>query len=112
MPTYAWLARFARDFDDLTAAQQAAFLVATAQFVTDLGGGKGFRKGLRVKGVKGAAGIFEMTWADNGRATFEYGVPVREAEPHIVWRRVGTHSILKEPRSLHRSVTDTVSPAQ
>lgn len=97
MPTYAWLARFARDFDALTADQQAAFLATIAQLVEDLRGEKGFRKGLRVKGVKGAAGIFEMTWADDGRATFEYGEPVRKAEPHVVWRRVGTHTIFKEP---------------
>lgn len=97
MPTYAWLARFARDFDALTPQQQAAFLSAVAAFVEDLQRGGGFRKGLRVKGIKGASGIFEMTWADDGRATFEYGEPVREGEPHVIWRRIGTHSIFNEP---------------
>jgi len=66
-------------------------------FVVDMGDGKGFRKGLRVKGVKGATGIFEMTWGDDGRATFEYGEPVVETEPHVVWRRIGTHAIFKKP---------------
>ena len=56
-----------------------------------------FHKGLRVKGIQGATGIFEMTWAANGRATFEYLDPVTEAEPHVVWRRVGTHSVFKQP---------------
>lgn len=97
MPTYAWLARFAADFDSLSPEQQTAFLEAVAQFVEDLRGGKRFRRGLRVKGVKGAAGIFEMTWADDGRATFEYGEQVREGEPHIVWRRVGTHAVFDKP---------------
>ena len=97
MPTYAWLVRFGADFDSLSASQQAAFLVAVAQFVEDLRGGGGFRKGLRVKGVKGATGIFEMTWADDGRATFEYGDAVTEGEPHIIWRRVGTHAVLDRP---------------
>ena len=97
MPTYAWLAGFADDFDSLSPEQQAAFLVAVAQFVADLRNGKRFRKGLRVKGVKGAAGIFEMTWADDGRATFEYGERAREGEPHIVWRRVGTHAVFDKP---------------
>ena len=77
--------------------QQAAFLAAVTVFVQDLRGHRGFRKRLRVKGVKGAAGIFEMTWADDGRATFEYGKPVREGEAHIVWRRIGTHDIFTEP---------------
>lgn len=97
MPTYAWLARFRADFERLTPAQQAAFLVAVSQFVENLRSGRQFRKGLRVKGIKGAAGIFEMTWADDGRATFEYGEEVVEGEPHVVWRRVGTHSVFKQP---------------
>lgn len=53
--------------------------------------------GLRVKGIKGAAGIFEMTWADGGRATFEYADPVREGDARVVWRRIGTHAIFDEP---------------
>lgn len=81
----------------LTSRQQAAFLAAVAQFVDDLKTGRGFRKGLRVKGIQGAAGIFEMTWADDGRATFEYGDPVIPGEAHIIWRRVGTHVIFNQP---------------
>ena len=97
MPTYVWLARFGADFERLTPAQQAAFLVAVRQFVEDLGLGQPFRKGLRVKSVQGAKGIFEMTWADDGRATFEYGDEVVEGEPHVVWRRIGTHAIFRQP---------------
>ena len=98
MPTYAWLARFGADyFDRLTREQQTVFLLAVAQFVEDLNAGPGFRAGLRIKGVKGAAGIFELSWADDGRATFSYGEPVVTGETHIVWRRVGTHAIFKQP---------------
>lgn len=97
MPTFAWLARFGADFDRLTPAQQAAFLVAVTQLVDDLRRGRGFRKGLRVKGVQGAAGIFEMTWADDGRATSHYGEPVGPGEVHVIWRRIGTHAIFSQP---------------
>ena len=97
MPTFRWLPRFGADFDRLTPAQQAAFLAAVAQFVEDLRSGGQFRKGLRVKGVKGATGVFEMTWADDGRATFQYGEPVVAGDPHVVWRRIGTHEIFKQP---------------
>ena len=97
MPTYAWLARFRADFERLTLAQQAAFLIAVQQFVEDLRAGAGFRNGLRVKGIQGASGIFEMTWAPDGRATFEYGVEVTPGQPHVVWRRVGTHAVFKRP---------------
>jgi hypothetical protein len=97
VPTFAWLARFGADFDGLSPAQQAAFLAAVAQFVEDLRKGGQFRKGLRVKGVQGASGLFEMTWADDGRATFQYGDAVLEGEPHVIWRRVGTHDIFRQP---------------
>jgi hypothetical protein len=97
VPTFAWLASFGADFDRLTPAQQAAFLAAVAQFIEYLREGGPFRKGLRVKGVQGASGIFEMTWADNGRATFQYGDAVLEGEPNVIWRRVGTHDILRQP---------------
>lgn len=97
MPTFAWLARFSADFDRLSPAQQSAFIVVIAHFVEDLSEGGRFRKGLRVKGVQGASGVFEMTWADDGRATFQYGDAVFEGEPHVIWRRVGTHEIFKQP---------------
>ena len=97
MPTFAWLARFGTDFDRLTPAQQAAFLAAVAQFVDDLRSGRGFRKGLRVKAIKGASGVVEMTWAADGRGTFQYGDEVVEGETHIIWRCIGSHAIFKEP---------------
>lgn len=97
MPTYGWLARFRADFERLTVAQQAAFMLAVSQFVEDVRTSRQFRKGLRVRGMQGAPGIFEMTWADDGRATFEYGDEVIDGKLHVVWRRVGTHSIFKQP---------------
>jgi len=96
MPTFAWLVRFRADFDALSADQQASFLAAVGQFVVDLKAGA-FRSSLRVKGVKGAAGIFEMTWAADGRATFEYGSEINGGETHIIWRRVGTHDVFRTP---------------
>jgi AbrB family looped-hinge helix DNA binding protein len=40
---------------------------------------------------------FDRDFQKDGHATFEYGKEQREGEPHIVWRRVGTHSIFKDP---------------
>jgi hypothetical protein len=97
VPTFAWLARFGADFDALTADQQAAFLAAVTQFVEDRRRGTKFRKGLRVKGVQGASGVFEMTWAPDGRATFEFGEAVVTGQPHVIWRCVGTHAVLRRP---------------
>lgn len=95
MPTYERLLRFDRDYAELSADQKAAFKSAIVKFVEDLERGRGFRKGLRVKGVRGSRGVFELTWADDGRATFSFGDPIREGEPHVVWHRVGTHDILQ-----------------
>lgn len=97
MPTYAWLPRFARDYAGLDPEQRAAFKGAMRKFVQDLKRGGGFRKGLRVKGVQGSPGIFELTWAEDGRATFQYGPSQLPGQPHIIWRRVGTHSVLANP---------------
>lgn len=94
MPTFEQLRRFDRDFAALSDAQREAFRSAVQKFVADLERGQGFRQGLRVKGVRGALGMFELTWANDGRATFSYGESRREGEAHIVWHRVGTHDVL------------------
>jgi hypothetical protein len=95
VPTFERTARFDRDLSALSEAQQRRFRVAVAKFVADLRSGR-FRKSLRVRGIEGAPGIFEMTWAPDGRATFQYGES-RGAGPHLIWRRVGTHGVFGEP---------------
>jgi hypothetical protein len=97
VPTFEQLASFLRDYDALTPSQKAAFLRAVVMFVADLRGGQGFRKSLRIKKMAGYDSVWELTWAPDGRATFEYGSPVKEGQPHIRWRRVGTHDIFKRP---------------
>lgn len=86
MPTYGMTDRFKKDYATLSSEDKKRFNSAVAKFV-----------GLRVKGVQGADGILEMTWADNGRATFEYGKEQIEGEPHVIWRRVGTHHVFGQP---------------
>jgi hypothetical protein len=34
---------------------------------------------------------------ERGRATFEYAAEVRPGEPHVIWRRIGTHSVFRRP---------------
>jgi hypothetical protein len=64
--------------------------VVTTEFAPDVGR---FRPGLRVKGLQGAPGVYEMTWAPDGRATWEYGEERHPGRPHVIWRRVGTHGV-------------------
>ena len=96
MPTYDADERFNVDFDRLTPAQQRRFLAAVEKLVVDLRAGA-FRKGLRVKRLQTHPGVWEMTWADDGRATFVYGEPQRPGHAHITWRRVGSHDIFDNP---------------
>ena len=96
MPTYRRLPRFDRDYSALTPEQRIEFRRAVRKFVEDIVAGGRFRKSLRVKGVQRTPGVFELTWAPDGRATFEYGEPVKKGDAHIVWRRIGTHDVLNE----------------
>jgi hypothetical protein len=96
VPTWEPTASFWRDLARLSREEQDAFRTAVEKFVADLPARK-FRKGLRVKGVKGASGVYEMTWAGDGRATFSYGTEVKEGEAHVIWRRVGGHDIFGRP---------------
>lgn len=53
---------------------------------------------LRVKAVRGAPAVWEMTWSfsgPDGRATFDL-IEV-DGEPAIRWRRVGGHEIFERP---------------
>lgn len=97
MPTHDEFAQFLREFNKLTQAQQDVFIDVMKLMVEDLRAGGSFRPSLRVKRVQGHPHIFEMTWAPDGRATFEYGDEVHAGEPHITWRRIGGHDILKNP---------------
>jgi hypothetical protein len=93
VPTYEVLASFLRDYDALTAEQQRAFRQALKKFIDDVDHGR-FRTGLRVKGIKGMPGHYEMTWAPDGRAIFRYAVPVRPEFRHVIWVAIGTHDVL------------------
>src|SRR5215213_4084368 len=96
MPTYEQEPRFRRDLKRLTREQRDAFRAAVRQLLEDLPSRR-FRAGLRVKAVRSAAGVYELTWAPDGRATFEYGPEKRPGHRHVIWRRIGTHDIFDEP---------------
>jgi hypothetical protein len=96
LATWDKTARFLSDYADLSADERDAFMSAVRDFIEDLPSRR-FRSSLRVKGVQAAPGVFEMSWADGGRATWQYGHEVIEGQPHIIWRRIGGHAIFANP---------------
>lgn len=53
---------------------------------------------LRIKSVRSAPGVLEMTWSfasPDGRATFE--LVTVDGELRCRWRRVGDHDVFKKP---------------
>jgi hypothetical protein len=100
MPTFETLPRFEKDWKGLTSQQRATFRkVIKDAFVADLmAQDRPFRPGLRVKGVKAHPNVFEMTWDNDGRASFSYGTERVPGQPHVIWRRIGlTTSSLRRP---------------
>ena len=94
MPTFERSREFDRLYDALSTEERRAFKRAVEKFIADMKRDGEFRKSLRVKGLRGAPGMYEMTWAmPDGRAVFSYGEAVREGEPHVIWHAVGGHEI-------------------
>lgn len=96
-PTYDVPDRFWREFERLDARAQRDFLTAKDRMIAGLEDEPpSFHPSLRIKRVQGHAGVWEITFAPDGRATFEYG-PSLGSGPHIIWRRIGTHNVLTDP---------------
>lgn len=96
MPTHEELPRFLRDWQRLGLPQREAFLNALRLFVAGLPS-QTFAPQQRVKRVQGEPGVWEITWASDSRATFSYGTEVIPGQPHVIWRRIGTHDIFRRP---------------
>jgi hypothetical protein len=97
MPTFQLLPRFNSDWEKLSDDQREMFRKAVRRLIEDLGSGRSFRKGLRVKRIQLTDDVFEMTFSPDGRATWQYGPEVTPGEPHVIWRRIGTHAVLRTP---------------
>jgi hypothetical protein len=81
----------------LTTAEQDRFrAMVIEQFIPAIETGE-YPAGLRIKGVQGAPGVFEISWVPDRRATFEFGEEHLPGQRHIVWRRIGGHEVLGQP---------------
>jgi hypothetical protein len=97
VPTFESVARFDREFRRMPRELQIAFLAMLPTFIAALRANPPtFPPALRVKLVQGTQAVWEITFALDGRATFAYGEEVIPGMPHVIWRRVGTHDILRD----------------
>lgn len=105
VPTYEADERFEQDYRRLRPDQRAQFRQALREFIGVLrdweeqqrSGIPQFPAHLGVKPmVSQRTVIMELRWAPDGRCTWEYGRP-RQRRFHVVWRRIGTHSIYDDP---------------
>lgn len=105
---------FKGDYNRLADHEKQMFRDAARSFseacdrVAQTKNARDFPKRLRVGEIKGAPGIFEMTWSfvgPDGRATWEW-IEVEVVDPAtnetvrqraVRWRRVGNHAIFKKP---------------
>ena len=97
MPTFSRTPRFMQELKKLTSQQRQRFesRAITEFVVTSRPAGS-----VPVCGSSESRpppGVWEMTWAPDGRATFEYGPELRPGEPHVTWRRVRPHDIFNRP---------------
>ncbi|WIG60326.1 MAG: hypothetical protein OJF49_003074 [Ktedonobacterales bacterium] len=95
MPTYERTPEFLKDLALLTPGQRKQFEAGVRALVEDLKANRPFRAGLRVKRFHRRPNAFEMSWAGDGRALFEFGQSPIQGETHIIWLAVGTHDIFK-----------------
>ena len=95
--------RFKVDYGQLPAPEREMFRAAVRAMNQAAGAEQDPRRvawpaTLRIKAVANAPGVWEMTWSfagPDGRATFEF---VRvDATLGVRWRRVGGHSVLRQP---------------
>ncbi len=92
MATFETLPRFEAGWLALTPEQQAMFRkVVLEAFEPDLAmPDHPFRRALRVREMASCPGVFEVTWSDDGRATFSYGANRVPGQPHVIWRQIGS----------------------
>lgn len=97
MPTYAWQARFMREYRALARQDKVAFRRAKDRFVAVLRMDRPPEAGLGIAEMAGHPGVYEFRYSASGRARFSYGTTARGSDAHVIWRRIGGHEIYREP---------------
>ena len=98
MPTYEVSPSFKREHAKLSPALKRRFADAVRRLVAELERDPPRLPGMPVvRPLSGRRGVYELRFAPDGRATFHVGEELTPGVPHVVWRRIGDHSILDRP---------------
>lgn len=101
---FATTARFDADYRRLKPAERETFRSTVRAFHDaceawqSSKGRSGWPASLRVRPLRSAPGVWEMTWSftgPDGRATWEW--VVTPDGPSVRWRRIGSHAIFDLP---------------
>ncbi len=95
MPKYDTLASFDTEYAKLTPEQKRRFRIAVKKIINALKNGT-FPPPPLVEKMAGYS-YYEVRWAADGRATFEYVFDAVLGEHVIIWRHIGDHTILNHP---------------
>lgn len=98
MATYSSTNSFQRDFAGLDPRYQERFkALAKERFSPAIDAGPPYPADLRMIPMSGEDGIRELTVDRDIRATWEFGEPVHDGVPHVIWRRIGNHDVYRNP---------------
>jgi hypothetical protein len=107
VPTFERSRRFDREFRRMSRELQRAFLAMLPLFIAALRESPpSFLPALRFKRVQVTDGVWEITFAPDGRATFAYGEQVRPGEGS---RDLAPHRHARHPLRAITGPSETVS---
>ena len=95
VPKYEKETGFVAEYEKLTPQQKKQFRTAVKKIIAALDAGNFPGPPLVIK-MSGFS-LYEVRWAADGRATFEYRYDTKLNEQIVVWRRIGDHSVLNHP---------------
>ena len=106
-PTFDRLAQFKQDYRRLTPEQRKRFRAAAKKVIAPLSTTPpGEPTEPLVRELQGHPGFFEMYVDHDTRAVYTFGRAVRQAQPHIVWCRIGGKETLDKTTAIHAAVTE------
>ncbi len=95
MPKFDKETGFLAEYAKLSSQEKKQFRAAVRKIIAALDAGKFPGPPLVQKMTD--RDVYEVRWAANGRATFQYKYDAALGENVVIWRRIGDHRVLTNP---------------